>query len=164
MSADLIALVRELFTYNDGILYWSEHKGKRPVFIGDVAGNFDPLSGRQKIRLRYRLYNRAVLVYAYYHGIWPVEVDHEDHNPINDRIENLREVSHQENMMNVKKRSNNKSGVVGVCWHEEANKWMAFIKADGKQKYLGIFEEFYAAVLARKNAETQYGYHKNHGI
>ncbi len=59
-------------------------------------------------------------------------------------------------------KTNNTSGITGVYWHKGANKWMAFIKINYKQIYLGTFTEFDEAVCARKLAEKEYGFHENH--
>jgi len=45
-------------------------------------------------------------------------------------------------------RRNNTSGFRGVCFHKEVNKWVANIKIDGKQKYLGCFKCKRAAAYA----------------
>jgi hypothetical protein len=59
-------------------------------------------------------------------------------------------------MMNVGLRSNNKSGVTGVIWHRRSSKWRAFIRINGKQIELGLFDRFEDAVVARKEAEEKY--------
>lgn len=153
----------QCFEYKDGVLYWKKRTARGPVFVGDVAGSVDKRTGRVWIRWKYKMYPRSVLVWIMLKGCLPVELDHEDQNPGNDLIENLKDGSHQDNMKNAPMRSVNKSGVVGVCWHEKAKKWMAFIKADGKQIYLGVYVNFDEAVIVRKQAEVKYGYSKNHG-
>jgi len=47
----------------------------------------------------------------------------------------------------------NKSGVIGVRWSTQSKKWQAYIYHDGKNHYLGFFDDFGDAVCARKNAE-----------
>lgn len=101
--------------------------------------------------------------WAIYYGEWPSKwLDHIDGNPGNNRIDNLRDVTHSENMRNMSRRDSNTSGVTGVYWCSEREKWGAFIKAD-KAIGLGRFETFAEAVAARKAAEKVLGYHPNHG-
>lgn len=69
---------------------------------------------------------------------------------------NLRTVTKSQNMMNVKLKTNNKSGVTGVIWHKRSGKWRAYIRLNGRQIELGLYERFESAVQARKEAEEKY--------
>ena len=91
------------------------------------------------------------------------QVDHIDGNGLNNRWNNLREVSSQENNMNMRLSSNNTSGVTGVCWATRDKRWIANIKVNRKNKCLGYFTDFNEAVAARKAAEIEHGFHCNHG-
>ena len=53
-------------------------------------------------------------------------------------------------------RSNNTSGVTGVTWRKNANRWCAEIGFKGKHYYLGLYARFEDAVQARKEAEEKY--------
>lgn len=112
--------------------------------------------GYRRIYLLGRLYRASHLAFLYMLNIWPEEVDHRDRNPRNDIWENLKEGTHQENMVNLKKYSNNTSGVTGVYWVERDQKWQAEISRERKKYYLGSFTDFKDAVKARKDAETYY--------
>ena len=83
-----------------------------------------------------------------------LEIDHINGIPYDNRKENLRSVTHMQNMQNVKMYSTNKSGYKGV--YCENHKWKANIRINAKQIYLGSFDTYEAAVQARKNAETKY--------
>ena len=97
-------------------------------------------------------------------GSDPVEeLDHINHDRADNRIENLREASTQENAMNLSRAKNNTSGVTGVSWYKPTQKWYAQIRVEGKQINLGYFTHFFHAVRARKLAEVGYGFHPNHG-
>ena len=104
------------------------------------------------------------LAFLYITGDWPKkEVDHEDQDGTNNKWSNLRDVSHFKNQQNMSKPSDNTSGVVGVCWHKTYSNWTARIKVNGKQYFLGCFKCFNDAVIVRKMAEYEHGFHKNHG-
>jgi hypothetical protein len=62
------------------------------------------------------------------------------------------------------KSKRNISGITGVFKHTQTGSWQAQIRINGKSKHLGSFQIFEEAVLARKTAEVNYGFHKNHGI
>lgn len=72
------------------------------------------------------------------------------------RKENLRLVSHSQNMMNRKIQKNNTSGVTGIMYFKRTGKWRAAIKINKKNKNLGYFNNFDDAVKTRKQAEEKY--------
>lgn len=82
--------------------------------------------------------------------------EHADRNPLNNRKSNLRPATHKENMQNQSKRKDNTSGVTGVVWDKNLNKWRACIMVDGKNHYLGIFYNKEDAIKARLNGEVKY--------
>lgn len=104
------------------------------------------------------------LAWFIYYGKWPEQtLDHINGNPKDNRIENLRDVTHNENMRNCKKRVDNSSGVTGVYLHKPSGKWQARGYLNGKAKSLGLFDDKELAINERKNWEKNNGYHKNHG-
>lgn len=134
------------------------------VKIGDDAGCIDKSNGYRRIDIDCKKYLGHRLVWLYVHGEFPWgHLDHINHVPGDDRLCNLREVTHSENHRNRSKAANNKSGVTGVSWYEQTWKWQAYITLNGKREKLGYFEEFTDAVNARKEAERNYNFHKNHG-
>lgn len=72
------------------------------------------------------------------------------------RKENLRIVTTQQNSVNSCLYKNNTSGVTGVTWHNRDNVWQARIKVDYRYVHLGYFDNFEDAVKARKEAEDKY--------
>lgn len=83
-------------------------------------------------------------------------VDHIDRNTKNNKRENLRLASPQENVRNGKKRSNNTSGVIGVNWFKRDKVWHSNIVINGKNIHLGYYSDFKEAVVSRLNAEKSY--------
>jgi len=78
------------------------------------------------------------------------EVDHvEPEMRLDNRRQNLRNCTHAQNMKNRKKSSRNTSGYTGVYWNKGAKKWQAYIRADGKTLYLGLFENAEEAARVR---------------
>lgn len=80
------------------------------------------------------------------------EVDHINHNPLDNRRENLRVVTHRENILSRGLFRKNKTGVVGVRWNDQRLKWTPHINVDGKNIYLGAFICFKKAVEEREKA------------
>lgn len=91
----------------------------------------------------------AQLIKGYY-------CDHKNRNPLDNRKENLRDATAQENARNRTRQSNNTSGFVGVSWHKQSQRWTAYIKVNGENIYLGRFANKDDAIIARLNAEVKY--------
>ena len=137
------------------------------VKVGDIAGNIRKgYSGKSYIDIdvngiRYQAHR---LSFLYINGLFPeFEVDHINGDGLDNSWCNLRPVTHKENGMNQRLSKNSTSKFNGVCWHTGTNKWRAYIKVNGCQYHLGLFDKKSLAIKARKNANVKYGFHKNHG-
>lgn len=84
------------------------------------------------------------------------EVDHIDHNHNDNRKQNLRVGTHQENMMNKKLYKSNTSGVPGINWSKSHNKWHVRIQFKGKRIDLGYYDDLDMAKRVREDAEKLY--------
>jgi len=93
-----------------------------------------------------------------HHGVdsYPMEVDHKDINSLNNNVDNLRLSGRVLQCQNRGMHSDNTSGVKGVGWHKGASKWMAYIKVEDKQKYLGLYATLKEAAAARNAAIKKY--------
>lgn len=88
-----------------------------------------------------------------------VSTDHINRNRLDNKRENLRNVTKSQNAINSKIKENNKSGITGVYWDKFTKKWRAEIKFNYKKISLGRFVNIKDAILARKKGEIKY-----HGI
>lgn len=75
-------------------------------------------------------------------------VDHICNNKTDNRVTELRWVTHMENSRNKRKRNIFSSRHIGVCFKSRVQKWEANIKINYKQKYLGSFKNEDEAALA----------------
>jgi len=90
------------------------------------------------------------------------KVDHIDNNKLNNHVENLRWVTNSENNMNSKLSEKNTSGIKGVYYHKQRNKWVAEIKKDNKKIHIGCFETKEEAAKARyEKAKELFGEYMN---
>lgn len=104
------------------------------------------------------------MVFLFHKGYLPDVIDHADNDKLNNRIENLREATRSENNRNARRRADNKSGIKGVTWHNQHQKWYATIRCEGKAKFLGLFANKVAADTAVKKARVYlHGEYLNHG-
>lgn len=160
--------LKSLYSYdpNSGLFTRLINRGKFKV--GEIAGRQHTDSKGMtyvKIKISGKEYFAHRLVWFYMYGVWPEkEIDHIDHNTINNKISNLRSVSPSENRRNASISRNNTSGVVGVIFCKREQRWLARIILDYKQIHLGYFKCFEDAVRTRKLAEQKYNFHPNHGV
>lgn len=121
--------------------------------VGDIAGGCDS-EGYIRIRVGRKRHFAHRLAWLYVRGFWPKnEIDHINRDPSDNRLCNLREVSHQCNMRNCGNPKTNTSGVKGVRRHKRRKKWEARICVDNEYKFLGTYNSFDNAVCARLAAE-----------
>ena len=120
---------------------------------------------RRRVTLKRRNYFAHRLVWAMTHGVSdPPPLDHINGDPMDNRIENLRAVTLEENSKNAKTPRDNRSGRIGVCRHRRGG-WDAYISLGKKQIKLGRFRDIEDAIAAREKAEKDptARYHVNHG-
>lgn len=87
-------------------------------------------------------------------------VDHINGNPLDNRwSQNLRILTQQENIQHrVRLQSNNKSGIRGVCWYEQTQRWSAQIHVKGKKIHLGYYTDLNEADRVVTEARKKYGF------
>lgn len=149
----LLETVRSLLTYDreTGELRWCVDRRGR-ARAGDLAGSINA-EGYRTVRLLGKNHRAHRLVWLYVHGALPDgEIDHIDGDKANNRLTNLRVVSHGQNRQNQPKAyRNNRSGLLGA--HENKGAWSAVIQHDGRRVHLGRFasaEAAHAAYLIAK--------------
>ena len=81
--------------------------------------------------------------------------DHIRHNTLLNTEENLRNVTHAQNMINRRMHNNNTTGVVGVSVNANGN-YKAQLKFQGKNVLNKTFKTIEEASAARKEAEEKY--------
>lgn len=85
--------------------------------------------------------------------IAPQVVDHINRNTLDNRRNNIRQVTRCESQMNRNRQSNNKSGYKGVSWNSRVCKWKSGITINKKRIHLGYFTDKQDAIRARKEFE-----------
>jgi len=140
--------LKELFRYKDGKLY--DYKDK-------PFGSYCKDGYLQGILfgVSYKLHR---LIWLYHKGEFPKgSLDHINGVRDDNRIENLRECTPQQNSFN-KKSINKTSNYKGVCWNKNEKKWTAQYYCDGKKIFLGYFlEETLAAKAYDKAVKELHG-------
>jgi hypothetical protein len=153
-----IAEAKNVFSYNPetGDLFSIQDDGSYKL------RNYKNPRGDIVINVRYKKYYAHRIIFML-EGIDPegYHVDHVDGNPSNNRRDNLRLVSNQENQKNKQLPKNNKTGVMGV--YKVGDKWLASIRVNGRTIHIGSYDTINEAANARKSEEEKHGFHENHG-
>jgi hypothetical protein len=165
-----IETLRAAFSYDAsaGLLYWKE----RPVshFSSEAyarrwntkcAGKPALTAGSGRGYKMGRFFDQPVkahrVIWALHYGAWPeFDIDHIDGDPGNNAISNLRLASHAQNMKNVRKHKDNRSGHKGVSFSPQTlEKWEARIMVDGVVHRLGRFKTPEEAAAAYTQASLR---------
>ena len=77
-----------------------------------------------------------------------MDVDHWDHDGLNNTRKNLRVCTRSNNQGNRGMQKNNKTGYKGVVWHKHRKKYQAQINLNHKIRYLGSFDSPIEAAIA----------------
>lgn len=157
----------EVFLYNplSGELRWKLDRGTRGK-SGSLAGYVSE-EGYLRVKVGRKTYTAHCIIWNMLHPddllTAGFEVDHIDHNRLNNKASNLRKVNKQGNQRNASRRKDNTTGITGVHWFRQTNRWTAQIFLNGRQQRLGYFLTLFDAAAARKSAEIKHGFHLNHG-
>lgn len=131
--------VRLLLGYcsTSGVFTWLR-KPCKAIHAGSVAGGYHP-DGYIVIRIDGRLYKAHRLAWLHFYGEWPsLSIDHINGQRSDNRIANLRYVTHQQNMENRRvAHKGSKTGLLGV--HLNYGRFVARIRVKGALKHLGSF-------------------------
>lgn len=155
--------MKRFFDYDPdtGVLKWR----KRPVsdFPSAHAWNVwnGQNAGRQvtqdQVRIKGKSHRTARVIWYIVHGHYPKHlIDFQNGDNSDFRLENLVLRKLAEIAQTRKIQSNNKSGVKGVYFCKQREKWRAHIEFNGRKYALGDFEKKEGAVLARKMGERQF--------
>lgn len=141
-------LIKELFEYKDGQLIRRITTHYNSV-AGDIAGS-KTKTGYKIVSVKGKQYYIHRLVWIYHNGDIPkgIEIDHINGVRDDNRIENLRLVTHQENQFNLSK-------VKGYYKDSRRNKWYAKICINKKSKWLGYFDNMKDAKNAYLKAKQE---------
>ena len=142
------------FNYDDGKLIRTISDGP-----GSKVGHWEwsiNRSGYRKMKIKQATFEIHRLIWVMFNGYIPVglQVDHINRDRLDNRIENLRLVTHRQNAEN---NSRNMSGVPGVHWNRFERKWQAYFKVNGKTITVGRFKDFDDACAAKDAAMREMG-------
>lgn len=118
------AQLKEILHYcpETGVFTWIVRLGARGQ-VGAVAGS-EHSKGYIHIIISKVSYKAHRLAWLYMTGEWPPsQVDHINETKADNRWENLRPATNQQNCSNKKARSDNTTGLKGLSWHKQSKSW-----------------------------------------
>lgn len=152
-------ILKEHFRYEaiTGHFFWAKQSRfkqrnlTQPLSMCDKDGYIvvcTTLSGKSK---NYRVHR---LIWMYVHGQINHEIDHINGIRNDNRLCNLREVTHQQNMMN--RRAHKSENLRGIYKAKgKTPSWAAAINCNGKRYYLGAYKTPEEANLAYEKARAE---------
>jgi hypothetical protein len=157
--------LKQLLTYDadTGEFTWLVDINNKTT-TGNRAGS-QRKDGYRELCINYKRYLEHRLAWLYTHGTMPTDyIDHIDRDPSNNRINNLRVATQSQNMTNSTKRKDNSTGVIGVSFNKNANKYYAYIWLNKKRISLGYHNTIEEARVVRREAELKYHPYNTQGI
>jgi len=160
-------VLEKLFHYDPktGTLYWKINQGNNQIKAGTEAGTIwthpDGLQYR-RIKIQGKFYPAHRIIYHMMNDYSLRQdqiIDHIDGDGLNNKLDNLRPCTHQQNLQNRRVNKNNKTGHKGVYVDKGNQKYRAQIMHNGKNIRLRnstgrmFFDTIEEAIKLRKAAE-----------
>jgi hypothetical protein len=147
--------IKQYLSYDPetGLMMWIK-KSNRACKINTPFTKKDD-KGYIRIKFKYKNYRVHQLGWFFVYGYWPEkELDHINGIRDDNRISNLREVTHRQNSRN--RPEHRRGHDVGIKFIKESKKnpWMAYSRVNKKQIYLGVYPTKQKAIEIVKNYEA----------
>lgn len=134
-----------LYNYDKETGMFSKIKKFGKTKIGSINNK-----GYLQITINGICYKSYRLAWLYVYGSWPKNtIDHINGDKLDNRIKNLRDVTHRENMQNLKSHRFGK--LLGCCYSKQIKRWVSIINQNGKSKFIGSFKTEIEAHLSWVN-------------
>lgn len=133
-----------------GVFIWKHLNINNQVKKGQVAG-YKSGRGYLYLQLDNKTYLAHRLAWFYVYKIWPMgDIDHINGNPLDNTINNLRDVPTRSNCQN--RKTHREGKLVGAHYVKANNKWKSRIQVNGKTIQIGTYntqQEAHQAYLTK---------------
>lgn len=166
-------ILHQIFSYepDTGFLYWKERPREHFIHSRNCSGFNTQCAGKRagsvdsngylsvfvthlENRCKFFVHHLA-LILSGYELVDGLVTDHVNGDRQDNRLENLRQVSHRDNTLNRTINRNNTTGYTGV-YYTRYDTYAAFINVGSRRLNLGTFKTKEEAVEARQHAEEKY--------
>lgn len=121
--------------------------------IGAIAGRPRSKNGYWQLTLKGKTYYSHRLAWFFVNEVMPsFEIDHINGIKGDNRIANLRDATHSQNLVNMSAKKDNTSGSKNAHWCNTKQRWIAKVKFGGKTYHAGTFRDYLSAVSAAESA------------
>lgn len=151
----MLEKIMSALNYNPdtGVFTWAESRGSQSK--GSVAGTINQ-DGYLSIQVFGKGYLAHRLAWLFVHKELPAqEMDHINRVRTHNAISNLRLVTRSQNTSNSSVRVDSESGVKGIRYRKDINKYQCRLTVDGKRVCVGSFATMEEAINARQEAVNQ---------
>lgn len=148
--------LKQLFDYHQDGYFVRKKTGKQVICSSTKGQRYLRIFVNKKSRSLHRM------IFLHQHGYLPKCIDHIDGNKENNKIENLREVTQQQNCLNSKHKSTSKSPYKNVYLQQSGKnpnwkrKWVVSLMVNKTRKYIGSFEDIELADLVAHEARDKF--------
>lgn len=155
--------VRKLFEYReDGALIRKIAVSGKFGGVGQEVGCYPKKATRNNRYAKTKVHGEHwclhKLIYFWHYGVVPAQLDHLNRNTLDNRIENLRPASGDQNACNKGTYTSNTSGAKNLYFRKKSGKWEVVVKVNKKAVYIGAFADKELAELVALEARE-----KHHG-
>lgn len=154
-------LVQKLFICDEETGYVFNRVARGKSLAGTRAGTIN-VQGYRQIQIGGYIFREHRIIWLYFKGYLPEELDHKDGIRDHNALSNLRETDRSQNNAN-SERTPGTSGLRGVTWFERDLKWKAQIRVSGRTVHLGYFDTAEEAnkvyLVAADRVHGEYAYH-----
>lgn len=153
-------IAQELRIDEEGKIWWKRQGVKNNRRMNKPVGSLGTHGYLELMVNNMEHHTAHTIAFVLYHNRFPNPgkvIDHINGNKLDNRKENLREVSNAENMRNRKGlHPHNKSGTTGVYWLPNLSKWVVKLRFNGKNIHGGYYTNLDDAIAARYALEIKY--------
>ncbi len=145
------------------MLLWKHHAAATPQNNAKYAGKPAGTKNAGRDGNQYLVIGISGSYFKAHRIIWkmmtgqepPEFIDHRDGDNFNNRWKNFRAADNGTNLQNAKLRSDNVTGVKGVCWEAERGKYLATIAVNKRYVKVGRFDTIEEATKAINEARER---------
>ncbi len=159
LSLPELDYLNSILECRDGVLYHKVNRGSARAgsVAGQMANRYWTISINKKIYYAHRV------IFFMTHGWCPEYIDHINGDKKDNRIENLRPATHQQNCGNSPIRKANTHGAKNLTFDKRSKFWYVFFRINGVKRNFGCFKDKNLATefadLAREIIYGQFARH-----